>query len=549
MRFRTLRKTDFSLPHSFTTDAISRLDQDASDALATIREWKNSLVRINRIPLEILSLIPTYLVSQKDRFYAASVCRHWRKVFLQHGAIWSELFTGKGEVYVKTLLKRVKGSPIDVIVRGDTPAGTAALLPTQQIRRLEFTNSYWEDIIAFSEIGSGSFPLLQILEITSVYDRHGQFISVTPLSLPFFRGAVDMKQFTFHSNRLQLLSRFVFPNLTTFDLLTWPGTGSDVSHLLDFLKASPMLRKVGVKINGRFVPGGIPLEIVVVLPNAESFALSMRTYTRMHVYNIAAHVSCPRAKQTSLMHEIHDIDVAPELEIFPAPTELSKITDQYTTSPNPVEEVTLEIEPALSEAFIKCSLTLRSSNETIVRLGFQVLDTGLKEDELLMSLEEIGCEAFNQAHRTIGNHPPLAHIKRLHVKYPAAIEDSDLVLFMANEVGRLFGSMGPLDSLTIEGCDLRIYLASILDLPEFEDLEQQIVFPPVNELTILHPLMDDIEEECLEAIVELAKSRHALGIQFGRVTLYTEWLPAGMAERLKQWVGEADCYEEVYAEE
>ena len=356
-----------------------------------------------------------------------------------------------------------------------------------------------------------------------------------------------MDQFIFHSNRLHFLSHFVFPNLTTFDLLTWPGARSNVSHLLDFLKASPMLRKVGMKITGIFVPGSIPREMVVVLPNAESFAL--RTYTTTHVYNIAAHVSCPRATQTSLMHEIHDVDVDPELEIFPDPTELSKIIDQYTRSPNPVEEVTLEIEPALSETFIKCSLTFRSSNETIVRLGLQVLDTGLEEHELPMSLEEIGCEAFSQAHRTIGNHPLLAHIKRLHVKYRAAIEDPDLALFMANEVGRLFGSMGPLDSLTIEGCDLRIYLASILDLPEFEDLERQIVFPPINELTILHPLMDDIEEECLEAIVELAKSRHALGIPFGRVTLYTEWLPAGMAERLKQWVGEADCYKELYAEE
>ena len=51
---------------SFTFDQVSQLDQDISTLLTTIREWKNSFVRVNRIPLDILSLIPTYLPSNDD---------------------------------------------------------------------------------------------------------------------------------------------------------------------------------------------------------------------------------------------------------------------------------------------------------------------------------------------------------------------------------------------------------------------------------------------------------------------------------------------------
>ena len=40
---------------------FSQLDQDASTALATIREWGNAFVPINCVPSEVLSLIPIYI--------------------------------------------------------------------------------------------------------------------------------------------------------------------------------------------------------------------------------------------------------------------------------------------------------------------------------------------------------------------------------------------------------------------------------------------------------------------------------------------------------
>ena len=74
-------------------------------------------------------------------------------------------------------------------------------------------------------------------------------------------------------------------------------------------------------------------------------------------------------------------------------------------------------------------------------------------------------------------------------------------------------------------------------------MDHPIVFPPIKELTISHPPVVHGEEECTAAIVELAKSQHALGLPFERVTVRARKLPAGMAGILEPWVGVADCCE------
>ena len=130
-------------PRSFALEAVSQLDLDVSNALATIREWKNSFTLINRIPTDILSLIPTHLASQKDLFRTASVCRHWRGALLKNGTLLSQLFLIKGEECVSTLLERAKGSALDIVTGHRSPAGAIALIcpRAQQIRRLEFAGN------------------------------------------------------------------------------------------------------------------------------------------------------------------------------------------------------------------------------------------------------------------------------------------------------------------------------------------------------------------------------------------------------------------------
>ena len=516
---------------SFTLEAISQLDRDTSIALAAIREWRNSFAPINCIPTDILSLIPTQLSSQKDHFRTASVCRHWRGVLLKHGALWSRLFLKKGEEYVSTLLERAKGSPLHIISHGNAPGAITLISPhARQIRSLDFILGRWQPI-AFSKFNFVQLPLLRTLRIVAPdtpLSRSQPYV-MTPPSPPFFGSSINLDRFVFNCWKLSLLSHFVFPNLTTFELSSDPGECSAL-YLLNFLEASPTLQTVEIEIPATVTLTDVPQEMVVTLPNVKTFSLDVANGPTTHAYDIAAHISCPCARYTSLVHRMDNTDMSANLKIFPTSLSLQTIVHQYTTSPT--EEITLEIKnPTYKD--IECFLTFLSSDAAAVRLGFNVTETGVDRVELNMpsARAEMGWEIFSQALTTIPYLPLPSYVKRLHIEYKAAtILDTDEMLARTEEVRKLFDSLGPLDKLTISGCDLHIFFANFLD-----KLEPPIVFPQINEFTILRPSYE--ETEYMYAIVELAKVQHSLGIPFERVTVSGWGLPAGMAEDLGRWVG------------
>ena len=432
---------------------------------------------------------------------------------------------------MSTLLERAKGSALEVITDGDAPFSTIKFITprAQQIVYLEFMGNHWRDIVAFSEFNSGQFPLLHTLKIIpfDTLNLHGQLI---PPSLRLFRGSIDLQQFVFCSPRLSSLSHFVFPNLTTFKLLPTQTEEFSASCLLNFLKASPMLQTVEMVIPAKIILGSVPHETVVVLPNIETFSLHVTDDRLQQVHDFASHISCPCAKYTSLTHDVDDDDMRPNLEVFPTPVVWNTFFHQYMASP--AVELTLEIKHS-ERMIISCFLTFRSSDATVVRLGFSIHESGLCEDELNMSHADMGRDIFSQALTTIRDHPLLSQVKRLRIKQRVFMSNT---YRMANRVRELFGSLGPLDELTIYGCDLHMFLANFLDNPGHDRLEQPIVFPQIKEFAIGFPSGGDDDLGWVNAIVELARSHYMLGIPFERVTVNTWTVFAGMAERLGQWV-------------
>ncbi|KAF9783897.1 hypothetical protein BJ322DRAFT_1211799 [Thelephora terrestris] len=543
-----LKRAAYSPP--FTLKAVSQLDRDASLALATVREWRNSFARVNRIPMDILTLIPAYLPTQKDRFDAASVCCHWRGVLLKHGPLWSQLYLIKGEECVSTLLERARGSALDVITRRDIPISTIRLISSraERIRHLEIIRTDWEDVITFSGFNSGQLPLLRTLKIDfpDLSKLRDQPNVVIPPSPHIFGGSIDLEEFVFNSWKLSFLGHFVFPRLTTFVLRASQTSECSALYLLEFLKALPMLQTVKVNLGAGVVPRGVPEELVVVLPNVETFSLHIADDLTTQVYNIAAHILCPRARYASLAYSVDDDDMSAILEAFPTSVPWNTIVHQYITSP--IDEVALEVKRA-DGADIESSLTFRSSDATAISFGFNVDDTGIAKVDLDMPRAEMGWEIFSKGLTTIRDHPLLTHAKQLCLEHRAIISDPYMMLRMAEEVRELFGSLGPLDKLTISGCDLHIFVANFLDHPVLDNLESPIVFPQINELIILHPLMEEDRVECMDAIVELTSSQHARGIPFDRVAIRMLDIPAGMEEALKRWVGVVDCFEKWYWQE
>ena len=292
------------LLYRFIFDEVSQLDRDSSTAVATIREWRNSFIRANRVPLDILSLIPTHLSSHKDRLRASFVCRHWRRTFLQRAELWSELFLSKGDAHVKTFLERAKGSRLDVIASRGVPVGTMALLSphTKQIRRLEFLRDGRANGKMFLQVDSGPLPLLHTLTINTLGEVGPEDRDMVTPSPSFFSNAVNLEAFRFHSSssRSPSVNHFVFPNLASFDLSLTAVERFHALQLLEFLKASPMLRTVRMGINGRISLDSIHWNRVV-LPEAENFALTVSDGTSG--CKMITHISCPSARSVMLMHK------------------------------------------------------------------------------------------------------------------------------------------------------------------------------------------------------------------------------------------------------
>jgi hypothetical protein len=514
---------------------VSQIDQDTSAALATIREWKNSFIHINRVPLEILSLIPTHLSSQKDRFRASLVCRHWRRTFLQCAELWSRLYLSKGEVYVKTLLERAKGSALNIVVGEAASVSTMRLLSShiEKIKYLDVPYNRLEDIQACSEPNLECLPSLHTLTIfIDEYDNAGDVDTTTPPPPLFFSNAVDLKVFCLNSDLdLSPFPRpFVFTNLVTFSLFADPSFKLfRASGLLDFLETLPTLRTVHIKITAKVSLTDVPQERVVALPNVENLALIINDGELG--YGIATHISCPAATHTSLVYEG---EVGDEIldETFPASVTWNSIVRQYTRSP--VEEVTLEIKTTPCVA--TCQLIFQSADATLIELRFDV--THADEEVEYLELEEVHYDLCTQAVRTVGLHPQLANLKRLRICHGLDFTETADLSDIAEEVWRLFRSLGPLDELTVYNCDLRPYFDPSY-YPKY-DIEGPNVLPLVKELTISHPL-DLSDEDYTTTIVDLAKSQHARGIPFERVTIRSGSVFAGMEEGLRPWVGSVEC--------
>ena len=539
--------TDF--PNSFTLDDVFQLDRDVSTALANVREWRNSFVPINRVPLDILSLIPTHLVSQRQRFKSTFVCRHWRRTFLQHGVLWSQLFIRKGKDYVKTLLERAQGSSLDIITDGHIPVSTILLFPphAQQITSICFGLTDWEDILQFFQINSGSLPLLHTLTIAGVDDGDRDHANpVTSPPTPLLSNAVNVKDFTLRCfDWRPYLRHFSFPNLTTFEfcasLVESPAYRA--LELLDFLEASPALQTVSLNIIAETISlDGISKERIVVLPDVETFSLTLGDDATVG-YKLATHISCPSMKRASITLERHnDNDNEIPRPMFPPPNHFHAILRQY--SMDSIEEIAFELKPNYHPV-ISCSLTFRSPDSTSLELEFKLFRDHYQNEDLI-PFRELRRATFGDASATIQSRPHLHSLKRLLIGYKGIVDELHELRYLASTFRELMKSMGPLDMLSISGWDPHVYLAPFIDIQEFKEfnnVEEPFAYPPIKELKIFDPWTPHNREGCSSAIVEFAKSQHTREKPFERLELCMEDLPPGLAKELRPWVGEVDCYQ------
>ena len=442
-----------------------------------------------------------------------------------------DLTIKRSDLFVKTLLERAKESPLDIISARLTRTNTLALLSphAQKFRSLDLAYDSWSDIQTFSEAAHGPLPLLRTLKINVLGFAMLGPETMNPPSPLLFSGAVNLDTFILHSEGLPFLNHFVFPNLKTFDLSTMPVNAEfHVSQLLDFLEASPTLQTVRIRVEAEILLGDVPPERVVVLPNVEVFSVIQDESG----YEIATHISCPSARLTSLLREQYFEDGMPE-EVFPTSVPWNAIGPQNMT--NTIDEVVFEITTT-AKIILSCSLSFSSPGPATLELGYRMIAGYECLNETSRSLGERHSRAFSQASRVIREHPLLRNVKRLRIRARHDFLSLHQLGRIAEEAGRLFKSVGPLEELILDVDDLRPFLSPFFNPPEFQAFPQPDAFPLVKRLTITEPLERPLSGGCVAAIVGLVKSQHMRGVPLERASFHLKCPLVGMAERLEPWV-------------
>lgn len=208
----------FHLTRCYVYSKSSQVTEQRDDCLvgcsASPAGSINTLTPINKLPPEILGVIPTYQEEQtlKDLVTVSSVCSYWRHTFLATPTLWTKL-DGKGMEKTRALVKRSRALPIQLRAEGSPDpevieflgAHSSRLevvdLPKLEVRdRPLFTHGHLSRLLRPTPvlrdlcvetpgpepvytpvIIDGEFPSLQVLRLS------GFPVSITNLSAPGLR--------------------------------------------------------------------------------------------------------------------------------------------------------------------------------------------------------------------------------------------------------------------------------------------------------------------------------------------------------------------------
>jgi hypothetical protein len=252
---------------------VNSLEQDALGVLSLIRSVKNSLAPINRIPPEVLLLIPDYYDDDTDQGLIAltHVCRGWRDMFISRSSLWTQLDCTNVDK-TRTYIQRSKSSPLEIFLEedeDDTYLDGAFLLVAPHIHRIR-SLTIWADAMP-DAIGHlyHHAPLLEELDIDLRCAR------APVLDSTLFDGDLSSLRELSLSGVITSLPWNNMANLTIFNLKTCRPGRDFVTRLLDFFESAPLLHTIMLEDS---IPksSNVSFERIVSLPHLEMLSITAK---------------------------------------------------------------------------------------------------------------------------------------------------------------------------------------------------------------------------------------------------------------------------------
>ena len=204
---------------------------------------KNRVAPINKIPSEILTLVPDFLHSEDGIVTLTHVCQAWREAFISRSSLWTR-FNCEDSEKTRIYLERSKSSPIHLscdkykAISPHDPFFQIIPHATGRLKSL-FIKGTTENVQVITSHLSHPAPLLEFLSIANyganrpvvITSAHfgGDLSSLRTLHLDFVRTELPWRNMA---------------NLTSFKLSRTPPGAVSVEGLLDFFESAPCLHEV-----------------------------------------------------------------------------------------------------------------------------------------------------------------------------------------------------------------------------------------------------------------------------------------------------------------
>ena len=217
---------------------VDILERDAFEVLCLIRSIKNSFAPMNRIPPEVLQLIPDHCEDEMDQSLIAltHVCRGWRDIFTSRSSLWTRL-DFKNIDKTCTYIKRSQSSPLEICLRPRNVIADAFPLIAPHILRLKSLTIKTLDLPNVLTYICFHAPLLERLDIDINSGRDRVLDSV------LFNGNLpSLRELRLH----RVITHFPWKNLANllvFDLRC-DFHPYKITQLLDFFESAPLLHTV-----------------------------------------------------------------------------------------------------------------------------------------------------------------------------------------------------------------------------------------------------------------------------------------------------------------
>ena len=236
----------------------------------TLRQLKNSLAPINRLPPEILALIATFRESEKDLMNATAVCKYWHRTLVSAPNLWNNIVCGRDVTSPHVHMYLERSGSVPIVAQIHARASRLLSPHTERISRLTMSVDNPSDIGEIADHLSKPAPLLEKITLrVACRGRHS-------LMLPpkFFEGFLSTAKVMILHGRALSPGPCELSRLTKF-LLDTDLCAPTSADILDSLEQMPSLQVFKASLCRRTPRDHVPGDRVVTLRGLEEISITI----------------------------------------------------------------------------------------------------------------------------------------------------------------------------------------------------------------------------------------------------------------------------------